>query len=125
MTEKKEDLGFLLRKQHELEDSTDDLKKNLVKIDEIIENNQQMRMRFSKENVEEESELINSQYYSEISEANTEIMNNYNQISRNLTSCRDELQQEIDKNQEKLEELDQQIIKQEKEEDDDGKNVSK
>lgn len=125
MKEKKEDLGFLLRKQHELEDSTDDLKKNLVKIDEIIENNQQMRMRFSKENVEEESELINSRYYSEISETNTEIMNNYNQISRNLTSCRDELQQEINKNQEELEELDRQIIKQKKEEENDGKNEFK
>ena len=125
MKEKKEDLGFLLRKQHELEGSTDDLKKNLVKIDEIIENNQQMRMRFSKENIEEESELINSRYYSEISETNTEIMNNYNQISRSLSSCRDELQQEVNNNQEKLEELDRQIIKQKKEEDEDDTNESK
>lgn len=125
MTEKKEELGFLLRKQHELEDSTNDLKKNLVKIDEIIEANQQTRMRFSKENTEEESELINSRYFSEISNTNTEIMNNYNQISRNLALCRDDIQEEVNKNQEKLEKLDQQIIKQKEEEDDDGKNVSK
>lgn len=125
MTEKKEELGFLLRKQHELEDSTNDLKKNLVKIDEIIEANQQTRMRFSKEITEEESELINSRYFSEISNTNTEIMNNYNQISRNLALCRDDIQEEVNKNQEKLEKLDQQIIKQKKEEDDDGKNVSK
>lgn len=125
MTEKKGNLGFLLRKQHELEDSTDDLKKNLVKIDEFIETNQQARMRFSKENVKEESELINSRYYSKISETNTEILNNYNQISRNLILCRGELQKKVNKNQEKLEELGQQIIKQKKEENNDGKNVPK
>lgn len=125
MTEKKEDLGFLLRKQHELEDSTNDLKKALVKLDEIIEANQQARMRSSKENIEEESELINSRYFSEISETNTEIMNNYNQISRNLASCRDDIQEQVNKGQEKLEKLDQQIIKQKKEENDDGRNASR
>lgn len=125
MTERKEDLGFLLRKQHKLEDSADDLKKKLVKIDEIIETNQQARMRFSKENVEEESESINSRYYSEISSANAEIMNNYNQISRNLISYREGIQEKINNNREKLEELEQQIIKQKKEEDDDGKDASR
>lgn len=125
MTEEKKDISFLLRKQHELEDSTDDLKKKLVKLNEVIEDNQQARIRQSKKNIEEENELINSRYFSEISNINTEMMTNYNQISMRLASCKDEIQKKIDKNREKLTGLSQQIIKQKKEEDKDGKDVSK
>lgn len=125
MTEEKKDISFLLRKQHELEDSTDDLKKKLVKLNEVIEDNQQARIRQSKKNIEEENELINSRYFSEISNINMEMMTNYNQISMRLASCKDEIQKKIDKNREKLTGLSQQIIKQKKEEDKDGKDVSK
>lgn len=125
MTEEKKDISFLLRKQHELEDSTDDLKKKIVKLNEVIEDNQQARIRQSKKNIEEENELINSRYFSEISNINTEMMTNYNQISMRLASCKDEIQKKIDKNREKLTGLSQQIIKQKKEEDKDGKDVSK
>lgn len=125
MTEEKKDISFLLRKQHELEDSTDDLKKKLVKLNEVIEDNQQARIRQSKKNIEEENELINSRYFSEIANINAEMMTNYNQISMRLASCKDEIQKKIDKNREKLTGLSQQIIKQKKEEDKDGKDVSK
>lgn len=125
MTEEKKDISFLLRKQHELEDSTDDLKKKLVKLNEVIEDNQQARIRQSKKNIEEENELINSRYFSEISNINAEMMTNYNQISMRLASCKDEIQKKIDKNRKKLIGLSQQIIKQKKEEDKDGKDVSK
>lgn len=125
MTEEKKDISFLLRKQHELEDSTDDLKKKLVKLNEVIEDNQQARIRQSKKNIEEENELINSRYFSEISNINAEMMTNYNQISMRLASCKDEIQKKIDKNRKKLTGLSQQIIKQKKEEDKDGKDVSK
>lgn len=125
MTEEKKDISFLLRKQHELEDSTDDLKKKLVKLNEVIEDNQQARIRQSKKNIEEENELINSRYFLEISNINMEMMTNYNQISMRLASCKDEIQKKIDKNRKKLTGLSQQIIKQKKEEDKDGKDVSK
>ncbi|MGX5377872.1 hypothetical protein ACWCL1_06465 [Ligilactobacillus sp. LYQ135] len=121
----KKDISLLLKERHQLEDSYSDMKKESTALDELIDNNQSVKAQQIEGNLREEGELLHSRYSNEILNINNKILDNYNQINSVLFSRQESLKEKIRKTKKDLQNISEQIIKQKKEEDNDGKDETR
>lgn len=121
----KKDISLLLKERHQLEDSYSDMKKESTALDELIDNNQSVKAQQIEGNLREEGELLHSRYSNEILNINNKILDNYNQINSVLFSRQESLKEKIRKTKKDLQNINEQIIKQKKEEDNDGKDETR
>lgn len=121
----KKDISLLLKERHQLEDSYSDMKKESTALDELIDNNQSVKAQQIEGNLREEGELLHSRYSNEILNINNKILDNYNQINSVLFSRQESLKEKIRKTKKDLQNINEQIIKQKKEENNDGKDETR